>query len=244
MPPAKRFRLIAGPNGSGKSTLMRQLRDDYAVNFYTVLNADDIFASVSRTSAYQAPFPIAGESLQAYAKASSYDDAVKACFQNGAIRVEADCIRFLDPAAINSYTIALLTNYLQDEHIERDLSFSQETVFSHPSKIDALRKAHEKGYRTYLYFVATTSPEINVSRVENRLRCGGHDVPAEKIRSRFERSLRQVRLAFPFLSRAYFFDNSEDQMKYLASWSEGEGFDFQCEPGERPGWFLSCQARN
>ena len=244
MPPAKRFRLIAGPNGSGKSTLMRQLRDDYAVNFYTVLNADDIFASVSRTSAYQAPFPIAGESLQAYAKASSYDDAVKACFLNGAIRVEADCIRFFEPAAINSYTIALLTNYLQDEHIERGLSFSQETVFSHPSKIDALRKAHEKGYRTYLYFVATTSPEINVSRVENRLRCGGHDVPAEKIHSRFERSLRQVRLAFPFLSRAYFFDNSEDRMKYLASWSEGEGFDFQCEPGERPGWFLACRVRS
>ena len=51
-------------------------------------------------------------------------------------------------------------------------------------------------------------------------------------------------IAGPNGSRAYFFDNSEDQMKYLASWSEGEGFDFQCEPGERPGWFLSCQARN
>ncbi len=238
MSPAKRFRLIAGPNGSGKSTLMRQLRDDYAVNFYTVLNADDIFASVSRTRAFLTPFPVVGESLQAYAKASSHGDAVKDCFLSGAIKVEADCIRFLDPSAVNSYTIALLTNYLQDEHIERGLSFSQETVFSHPSKIDALRKAREKGYRTYLYFVATASPEINVSRVANRLRCGGHDVPDEKIRSRFVRSLRQVRLAFPFLSRAYFFDNSADQMKYLASWSDVDGFDYQCDLDERPDWLV------
>lgn len=238
MSPAKRFRLIAGPNGSGKSTLMRQLCADYAVNFYTVLNADDIFASVSRTKAFLSPFPISAESLQSYAKASSYDDSVKAGFLNGRIKVEADCIRFRDFSAINSYTIALLTNYLQNEHIERGMSFSQETVFSHPSKIEALRRAHEKGYRTYLYFVATSSPEINISRVANRLRCGGHDVPTEKIRSRFERSLRQVRQAFPFLSRAFFFDNSADQMKYLANWSDGEGFDYQCDLGECPDWFL------
>ena len=65
-------------------------------------------------------------------------------------------------------------------------------------------------------------------------------MPDEKIRSRFERSLWQVRLAFPFLSRAYFFDNSEDQMKYLASWAAGEGFDLQSGPCELPDWFLNA----
>lgn len=34
----KRFRMVAGPNGSGKSTLTSLLRNDYAVNFYTLLN--------------------------------------------------------------------------------------------------------------------------------------------------------------------------------------------------------------
>ena len=38
----RRFRMIAGSNGSGKSTLVRRLRDDYSVNFYDFLNADDI----------------------------------------------------------------------------------------------------------------------------------------------------------------------------------------------------------
>lgn len=47
----KRFRMVAGPNGSGKTTLMRRLAADYAVNFYDILNADDIFAEVCRTNA-------------------------------------------------------------------------------------------------------------------------------------------------------------------------------------------------
>ena len=46
----QRFRMIAGPNGSGKSTLADLLHRDYAVNFYTMLNADEIFAEVSKTS--------------------------------------------------------------------------------------------------------------------------------------------------------------------------------------------------
>ena len=56
----KRFRMIAGPNGSGKSTLADLLRRDYAVNFYAMLNADDIFAEVSRTHAYLPALPVDG----------------------------------------------------------------------------------------------------------------------------------------------------------------------------------------
>ena len=55
----KRFRMIAGPNGSGKSTLVGLLRRDYAVNFYTMLNADEILAEVSKTRAYLPALPVA-----------------------------------------------------------------------------------------------------------------------------------------------------------------------------------------
>ena len=35
-----RFRMVAGPNGSGKTTLWHWLERDYAVNFYTAINAE------------------------------------------------------------------------------------------------------------------------------------------------------------------------------------------------------------
>jgi len=91
----KRFRMIAGPNGSGKSTLADLLRRDYAVNFYTMLNADDIFAEVSRTHAYLPALPVDGESLKCYVRQSEYAPQTKAYFENGDIFVVDDTIRFV-----------------------------------------------------------------------------------------------------------------------------------------------------
>ena len=232
----KRFRMIAGPNGSGKSTLKRHLERDYAVNFYDYLNADDIFAEVKKTGAYLPNFAIDG-SLEAFASHSHYDLETVKFFTSHEIMVESDCVRFLNPAAINSYTIALLTAFLQEESIRQGRSCSQETVFSHPSKVEALRYARTCGYRTYLYFVATDSPQINLSRVANRASSGGHTVPDEKVISRYERSLLNLPEALHFLSRAYFFDNSGDEMRYLAEWNEEAGFKPTMASSELPKWF-------
>jgi predicted ABC-type ATPase len=64
--------MVAGPNGSGKSTLAAWLVRDYAVNFYTMLNADEVFAEVSRTGACFVPFPVDAASLLAYVEKSQY----------------------------------------------------------------------------------------------------------------------------------------------------------------------------
>ena len=232
-----RFRMVAGPNGSGKSTLAAWLARDYAVNFYTMLNADDVYALVQRTQAYFAPFPIDGASLAAYAGNTSYADAEKARFSSGEISVDADCVRFATTESVNSYTVALLVNFLQDECINRGISFSQETVFSHPSKVAALAKAKAEGFRTYLYYVATDSVAINADRVVERYALGGHDVPQDKILARYVRSLANLPDAMPHLSRAFFFDNSGAEMRYLASYAEGSGWDFLVPEAELPKWF-------
>ena len=113
----KRFRMVAGPNGSGKSTLTARLVGDYSVNFYTRLNADDVFAEVSRTRMFLPPFPIDGVSLSEYAAHTDYAEAEKLRFATGEIAVDADCVRFGTDASVNSYTVALLVNFLQDECI-------------------------------------------------------------------------------------------------------------------------------
>ena len=52
-----RFRMIAGPNGSGKTTLCGRLSADYFVNFYTMVNADRMFAEATATRNLQMPVP-------------------------------------------------------------------------------------------------------------------------------------------------------------------------------------------
>ena len=234
----KRFRMIAGPNGSGKSTLAGLLRRDYAVNFYTMLNADDIFAEVSKTHAYLPALPVDSESLSRYVRQSEYAPQTKAYFENGDIFAASDAIRFRTGDAVNTYTVALLTNFLQNEHISTGRSFSQETVFSHPSKVAALKSAAEAGYRTYLYFVATSDIAINVARIANRVQSGGHPVPEEKVVARSMRSLGNVGAALPFCSRAFFFDNSTQEMRFLAEYTKGIGF-VSVAVG-LPSWFETC----
>jgi predicted ABC-type ATPase len=79
---------------------------------------------------------------------------------------------------------------------------------SHPSKVESIRRANNCGYRTYLYFVATEDPEINVARIRERVSRGGHDVPEAKTRSRYVRSLENLYDAIKMANRAYIFDNS------------------------------------
>ena len=235
----KRFRMIAGPNGSGKSTLVKRLRDDYSVNFYTFVNADDIFAQVARTGAFSPKFPVSKEELVRYAEDSSYGEDVKDVFRGGRVRIEGDCVRF-DKCAVNSYTMTLFANFLQDRFLDRGESFSQETVFSHPSKVIALKRAHEAGYRTYLYFVATGNPRINVCRVVNRHAQGGHDVPRDKIISRYQRSITQLKAALPYLSRAYVFDNSGTEMLFLGEYARESGWIFAMPIADLPTWFAEA----
>ena len=231
----KRFRMIAGPNGSGKSTLTALLRNDYAVNFYTLLNADNIFAEVSKSLSLLSPIPIEQNKLIEYAKTSEYDDNVKKHFVDKRIFIEGDIIRFSSHDAVNSYTIALVTNFLQYSCVKEGMSFSQETVFSHPSKVEALKEAHDAGYRTYLYFVANQDVSINLTRISNRVKCGGHDVPMDKVIARAKRSLGNIKETLPYCSRAFFFDNSSIEMEFLAEYSQENGMSVKSD--DLPDWF-------
>lgn len=82
------------------------------------------------------------------------------------------------------------TKRLESTHREAAIakrrSFAAETVFSHPSKLDLIRKSKAAGYIVTLHVVMI--PEaLGVQRVAERAAQGGHSVPAAKVRSCFHR---------------------------------------------------------
>jgi predicted ABC-type ATPase len=82
--------------------------------------------------------------------------------------------------AINSYIASVASDFIRQKLLKAEESFTFETVMSSPDKIDFFCKAKAQGYRTYLYYIATDDPLINISRVEQRSAMGGHSVPKEK----------------------------------------------------------------
>ena len=87
---------------------------------------------------------------------------------------------------------------------------------SHPSKLEFIQLAKERGYRIYLYFVALDNPALCVARVEARVKQEGHDVPAHKVIERYERTMNLLLDAIRIADRAYLFDNSYSEPKMFA----------------------------
>lgn len=219
-----RLRVFAGPNGSGKSTLVEYFRRSATFNLYTVINPDEIKKTLETQSWYDLPFDISLQELKDFAEVSKRPDKEK--IAKGRILIENNQIHF-EKEIITDYSIAIFADFLRGEFLKRKKSFSTETVFSHPSKIDLLKRARERGYRVYLYFVSTEDPNLNVGHVKIRVEQGGHDVPTEKIFERYKRCMENVNEALRYVQRAFFFDNS-DKMNYLAKFTEnGEFVDYQ-----------------
>lgn len=85
---------------------------------------------------------------------------------------------------VNAYFASVAADFIRNKLLESSISFTFETVMSFSDKVELLKKAQSKGYRTYLYYIATDGPAINISRVHFRVSMGGHPVPEDKIVSR------------------------------------------------------------
>lgn len=232
-----RLRMFAGPNGSGKSTIKALLRPEL-LGVY--LNSDEIQQSLSSTEGYSLT------SLRSVPSEAEIRDFLRQATvlnekgfvdQAQYIQVIDRRLRATEPED-NAYVASAISDFLRQALIKQKISFSFETVMSHQSKVDLLCNAQNIGYRTYLYYVATEDPEINISRVQNRVRDGGHDVPEDKIRSRYFRSLDLLLSAIRCSNRAYIFDNSTDKAETLLI-AECEDGAITLKQDSVPSWFAS-----
>ena len=92
--------------------------------------------------------------------------------------------------------------------LRKGVSFAFETVGSTRNKVDFINKAKDAGYRIFLIFITTGDPQINISRVEQRVRMGGHSVPCEKVKSRYERTMNMLSEYLELSDEACLYDNS------------------------------------
>lgn len=215
-----RLRMFAGPNGSGKSTL-KDVLDPAWLGVY--VNADDIEAEIrAQGFALLTPYGVTATQadLQAFFADSNFLRQQGLAADAQTIRLQDDRVIF-DTVAVNSYFASVLVDFIRHDLLRRKASFTFETVMSARAKVDFFCRAREQGFRTYLYYVATEDPEINVSRVAHRVTLGKHDVPRDKIIERYHRSLSLLVDAVTCADRAYIFDNSDSDRVWVAEVTDG-----------------------
>jgi predicted ABC-type ATPase len=109
--------------------------------------------------------------------------------------------------------------------VDAGLSFCTETVFSDPAraKLTVLEGARRRGFAVFLVFIGLESATLSIARVKQRVRRGGHDVPDDRLRARFPRTLANLREAVGIVDHAFLFDNSSYDTPYrvVAVYREG-----------------------
>ncbi|MEN9897795.1 MAG: hypothetical protein RLZZ66_1444 [Pseudomonadota bacterium] len=230
-----RLRIFAGPNGSGKSTIIRKLQETKDSSWFGVyVNADDIEKEIRETRKLllnNISKCIDCESVWQNALRSTIRPKSNLEWKLLTILIDNE-IHFTKN--IDSYVSAAISEGIRECLLQKKISFSFETVMSDYSKIDLLRRAQDQGYKTYLYFVSTCSPEVNVNRVATRVADGGHDVPEVKIRARYIKSINLLKQAMIFSNRSYIFDNSGNNHQLIAKSKDRK---IRLEALDIPVWF-------
>jgi predicted ABC-type ATPase len=139
--------------------------------------------------------------------------------------------------AIDPYQAARLADALRRALVARGESFVFETVFSDPvgERISFLQEAVRRGYVVVLCYIGVSGPDQSAERIAMRVSQGGHDVPDDKLWSRFPRTLDNLRASISRLPHVLIYENSDLSLPYrLVAALDHGGICHLQEP--IPGW--------
>ncbi len=223
MIPQKRLRIFAGPNGSGKSTIIKIVRE-LGVDLGVYINADDIKNEFLKNGYID--FDLFGLSINDFDFKS---EVINSGFYDAEIREKAVSTLELELNKLRcndtnfyDFVSTFTADFIRTKLLDKGIKFTFETVMSHPSKLDFIKRASECGYKVYMYFVSLEDPELNKERVKARVRLNGHDVPEDKIVSRYYRTMDLLYDAIKAVDEAYFFDNSGSRSVFFAKYAKSE----------------------
>jgi predicted ABC-type ATPase len=134
---------------------------------------------------------------------------------------------------ISNEEAAKAADALRSELIQRQVSFVTETVFSDPvgAKLAFLRQAIAAGYHVRLIFIGLASVSLSDARVCMRVTEGGHDVPPDRLKRRYEQSLKNLKASLAFVPEIHVYDNSSSQDPFRVLFVTKNGkIEFTADP--------------
>lgn len=220
-----KLRIFAGPNGSGKTTLYNSIKSIY-FSTRLFINADSLesefnknnFLNLSDFECYstQTEFENFYKASSLYLKAGFDSESWNLVIKENVIVKDVH-----NDIHYNSYHFAIVADFLRHKLIIDKKSFSFETVFSHPSKLELIKFAHKNGYKVYLYFIGTETPIMNLERVKDRVMKGGHFVNEEKIEKRYYLTMDLLIDMLKIADETHLWDNSGNKHQYIGSIKDG-----------------------
>jgi predicted ABC-type ATPase len=133
---------------------------------------------------------------------------------------------------------------LLERAIDEGLNYAFETTLGGNTIPAILKSASSTGHEVRVLFVGLSSPELHIARVRARVAIGGHDIPEEKIRERYDRSRENLIELMPGLTEFRLYDNSQDgdpgselaPEPFLVLHLKQRQIVAACDPRDVPAW--------
>ncbi len=110
-----------------------------------------------------------------------------------------------------------------DELINNNESFAFETTLATKSYVALIKEAKLKNYEIILLFLALDSQELALKRVKTRVKEGGHNIPEDVIKRRFEKGLYNLfNLYIPIVDKWLLVDNSGEHFEFISEGAHTE----------------------
>ncbi len=107
--------------------------------------------------------------------------------------------------------------------IKESKTFAFETTLSGLSYVKKIKQWKQLGYKIILYYFSLPSVEMAIDRVRYRVEQGGHNIPEQDIRRRFERSQINLEDIFkPMVDTWVIFDTSSSRPELIGESSDHE----------------------
>ncbi len=103
------------------------------------------------------------------------------------------------------------------EYSHNGVDFGFETTMAGVTYLKYLKQLKKKGYRIHIYFLWIPSAQLAIARVKDRVSQGGHNVPIQDVKRRFERSINNFFKNYMLLADQWMlFNNEQSKPKIIA----------------------------
>lgn len=123
-------------------------------------------------------------------------------------------------------------------------TYAFETTLGGNTVPATLLAAAQAGTPVRIFYVGLASVELHIERVRRRVARGGHDIPEERIRLRYDTSRKNLIKLLPYLAELAVFDNTTEadptagrkpQPRKILQLRAG-GIEYICPPDQVPDW--------
>ena len=105
--------------------------------------------------------------------------------------------------------------------LAKGINFTQETTLSGSRILKTIKRARELDYFIRLYYVGVNSADESMKRIRNRVEKGGHDIPEQDVKRRYNKRFEDLVNILPYCNEVKFYDN-ENGFVEKAEYKNGE----------------------